>query len=155
LAFSAHLFSFLDILYVFLCSFKFLCFLEYWNIFLRYCAWKSYSVCVGLIFIYLSHFDCYICLCIFGIQLIAVIIPHCFRELIGSNLSWLWYFWKYFYSNIFRNMSANGSQHNVRQMDHLENRLLLKSYAQIPRVPGFRWAFSSSSCRAFHSIFLH
>jgi hypothetical protein len=31
-------------------------------------------------------------------------------------------------------MSAIGSQHNVRQMDPLENKQLLKSYAQIPKV---------------------
>jgi hypothetical protein len=36
-----------------------------------------------------------------------------------------------------RNMTASSSQHNVQQMDPLENRLLLKSYAQIPKVSGF------------------
>jgi hypothetical protein len=52
---SLHVsFSFRGILFVFLCSFKFLCFLEYWNIFLRYCAWKSYSV-------YLLGWYLYIC----------------------------------------------------------------------------------------------
>jgi hypothetical protein len=39
-------------------------------------------------------------------------------------------------------MTASGSQYNVRQMEPLENRLLLKSYAQIPEVSGFKWAFS-------------
>jgi hypothetical protein len=51
LAFSEHLFSFHDILCVFLCSFKFLCFLEYWNI-----CWLEYFLeilCMKIIF-YLS-----------------------------------------------------------------------------------------------------
>jgi hypothetical protein len=84
LAFSAHLFSFHDILCVFLYSFKFLYFLEYWifvdwNIFLRYCAWKSYFVYVfdwyWYIWVFWIVIFTYIFFCI---QLTAVIIPHCF-----------------------------------------------------------------------------
>jgi len=85
LAFSAHLFSFHDILCVFLCSFKFLCFLEYWNIcLLEYfleilCMKILFCLCVGLIFIYMCHLDCYICFCNFwGIQLTTVIILYFF-----------------------------------------------------------------------------
>jgi hypothetical protein len=77
----------------------------------------------------------------------AVIIPHFFLELTKSNLSLWWYFWKYFYLNLFRNLIASGSQHNIWQMDHLENRLLLKSYAQIPKVSGFRWTFSPAHAK--------
>jgi hypothetical protein len=82
LAFSAYLFSFHNILRVFLCFFKFLCFLEYWNIcWLEYfleilCMKILFCLCIELIF--LGHLDCYICLCNFGIQLTAVIIRHCF-----------------------------------------------------------------------------
>jgi hypothetical protein len=65
-----------------------------------------------------------------------------FLEVTRSNLSWWWYFWKYFCLNFFKNMSANGSLHKVRQMDPLENRLLLKTYAQIQKVSGFSWGFS-------------
>jgi len=78
-----------------------------------------------------------------------------FVELTRSNLSLRCYFWKYFCLNFFRNMSSNGSQRSIRQIDHLENILLLTSYAQIPKVSGFRWAYSPSSCKAFRSIFLH
>jgi hypothetical protein len=84
LIFSAYLFSFHDLLCVFLCSFKFLCFLEFWNIcWLEYffeilCMKILFYLYVRLILIYLGHLDCYICLCIFGIQLTAVILPHCF-----------------------------------------------------------------------------
>jgi hypothetical protein len=51
-------------------------------------------------------------------------------------------------------MSSSDSQQSVRQMDPLENRLLLKSYIQFPKVSGFRWTCSPSSCRAFRSIIL-
>jgi len=161
LAFSTHLFSFHDIFCVFLCSWKFLSSLEYWNIcWLEYfleilCMKILFCLCVGLIFIYLCHLDCYICFCNFwSIQLTALIIPHFFLELTRSNLSWLCYFWIYLYLNIFRNISSNGSQQSIRQMDPLENRLLLKSFIQFPKVSGYRWACSPSSCRVFHSIFL-
>jgi hypothetical protein len=98
-----------------------------------------FCLCVGLIFIYLCHLDCYICFCIFlGIQLTTIIIQLFFLELVGSNLSWWCYFRIYFCLNLFRNMSSNGSQKSVRQMDHLENRLLLKLYVQNPKVLGFR-----------------
>jgi hypothetical protein len=66
------------------CSFNFLCFLEYWIIcwmenFLEILCMKILlCLCVRLIWIYLGHLDCSICLCIFGIQLTAVTIPHCF-----------------------------------------------------------------------------
>jgi hypothetical protein len=40
---SSHFIVFIVSSFVLL---KFLCFLEYWNIFLRYCAWKSFFVCV-------------------------------------------------------------------------------------------------------------
>jgi len=49
-------------------------------------------------------------------------------------------------------MSSNSFQRNIWQMDPLENWPLLKSNVQIPKVSGLRWAFSPSSCRAFHSI---
>jgi hypothetical protein len=85
LAFSTHLFSFHDYFCVFLCSFKFLCLLEYWNIcWLEYfleilCMKIQFCLYVGLIFIYLFHLDCYISFCNFwGIQLTAIIIPHFF-----------------------------------------------------------------------------
>jgi hypothetical protein len=84
LAFSAHLFSFHDILCVFPCSFKFLYFLEYWNIcLLQYfleilCMKILFLLCVGWILIYPCCLNYYICLCISGIQLTALIIPHCF-----------------------------------------------------------------------------
>jgi hypothetical protein len=140
LAFTTHLFSFHDSLCVFLCSFKFLCFLEYWNIccleyFLEILCMKIlFCLCVGFILIYLGHLSCYICLYKFWHLIDSYHKTTFFLELTGSNLSWWWYFWKYFCLNPFRNMSASGSQLNIRQMDPLENRLLLKSYAQIPRV---------------------
>jgi hypothetical protein len=69
LAFFAHLFSFYGICYVFLCSFMFLCFLEYWNIcwlesFLEILCMKILlCLCVRLILIYLGHLDCDVCFC--------------------------------------------------------------------------------------------
>jgi hypothetical protein len=103
------------------------------------CMKILFCQCAELVLIYLCLMYCCItCVNCFGIQLTAVIIPHFFLELTGSNLSLWWYFWKYFCLNLFKNMTASGSQYNVRQMDHLENRLLLKPYAQIPKVSGFR-----------------
>jgi len=52
-------------------------------------------------------------------------------------------------------MSSSNSQHNIWQMDPLENWPLLKSDVQIPKVLGLRWAFSPNSCKAFHSIPLY
>jgi len=49
-------------------------------------------------------------------------------------------------------MSSNSSQHNIGQMDPLENWLLLNSDVQIAKVLVLIWAFSPSSCRAFRSI---
>jgi hypothetical protein len=49
-------------------------------------------------------------------------------------------------------MLSSSSHHNIWHMDHLENWPLLKLDVQIPKVSGFRWAFSLSSCRAFCSI---
>jgi hypothetical protein len=75
-----------------------------------------------------------------------------FLGLTGSNI-FLWcYFWKYLCLNLFRNMSSCSSQHNIWQMDPLENWRLLKSNVKIPKVLGLRWVFSPSSCRAFRSI---
>jgi len=155
LAFSAHLFSFHDIFCVFLYSFKLLCLLEYWNIFLRYCAWKSYYVYVLGWYLYI----CAIWIAIFAFVILRHPIDSrhnitFFLEITRFNLSWWWYFWIYFYLNLFRNMSSNSTQQSVRQMDPLENRLLLNSYIQYPKFSWFRWACSLSSCKAFHSIFL-
>jgi len=49
-------------------------------------------------------------------------------------------------------MSSSSSQHNIWQMDPLENWQLMKSDVQIPKVSGLRWAFSPNSSRAFGSI---
>jgi hypothetical protein len=54
-----------------------------------------------------------------------------------------------FMLNLFRNMLSSSSQHNVWQMDHLENWLLLKSYVQIPKVSRFRWAFFLAHTESF------
>jgi hypothetical protein len=157
LAFYAHFFSFHGICCIFLCSFKFLCFLEYWNIwwlefFLRYCAWKSYYVYV--LGWYWSIWVIWIA--IFAFVILGHPIDSChnttfFFGLIESNISLWCYFWNYFCLNLFRNMSSSSSQHNIWQMDPLENWLLLKSNVQIPKVSGLRWAFSPISCRAFYS----
>jgi hypothetical protein len=109
-------------------------------------------LCVGLIFIYLV-----IWIAIFAFVILGHPIDSChnttfFLGLTGSNISLWCYFWKYFCLNLFRNMSSNNFQHNIWQMDRLENWPLFKSYVQIPKVSGLRWAFSPSSCRAFHSI---
>jgi hypothetical protein len=143
---------------LYLCSFKFLCFLEYWNIwwlefFLRYCACKSYFVCVLGWFWYIWV----IWIAIFAFVILVHPIDSCHNNTFFLGLTWsnisLWcYFWKYFCLNVFRNMSFSSSQHNIWQMDPLENWLLLKSDVQIPKVSGLRWAFSPSSCRAFRSI---
>jgi hypothetical protein len=114
-----------------------------------------FYLCVGLILIYLCHLDCYVYFCNLFLHPIdshhnTIII----LELIGFNLSLWWYFWKYLCLNFFRNMSSSDSKHSIRQMDPLENRLLLKSYAQISKVSGFRRAYSPYSCRVFRSIFL-
>jgi hypothetical protein len=139
---SLHISSHSVVISVFLCSFKFLCFTKYWNIFLRYCPWKSYSVYFWVdIYIFVPFGLLYFLLYFLGIQLTAVIIPHFFWEPTGSNLSWWCYFRIYFCLNLFRNMSSSSSQQSVRQMDPLENRLLLKSYIQNPKVSGFRWVF--------------
>jgi hypothetical protein len=157
LAFSAHFFSFHGIYRIVLCSFKFLCFLEYWNIwwleFLRYSAWKSYSVCVLGWYWYI----CVIWIANFAFVILGHPIDSChnttfFLGLTWSNISLWCYFWKYFCLNLFRNMSSSSSQHNIWQMDPLENCPLLKSDVQIPKVSGLRWAFFPSSCRAFRSI---
>jgi hypothetical protein len=75
-----------------------------------------------------------------------------FLGLTKSNISLRCYFWKYICLNLFRNMSSSSSQHNIWQMDPLENWLLLKSDVQIPKVSRLRWVFYPSSCRAFRSI---
>jgi hypothetical protein len=159
LAFSAHFFSFHGICCIFLYSFKFLCFLEYWNIwcleifFLRYCAWKSYYVCVLGWYWYIWV----IWIVIFAFLILRHPIDSFhnttfFLGLAGSNI-YLWcYFSEYFRLNLFRNMSSKSSQYNIWQMDHLENWLLLKLDVQISKVSSLRWAFSPSSCRAFGSI---
>jgi len=97
LAFSEHLFSFHDILCIFLCSCKFLCFLEYWNIcWLEYvfeimCMKIIVCLCGGFVLIYLWLTDCcFTCVNCFGIHLT------------GSNLSWWWYFWKYICLNFLQ-----------------------------------------------------
>jgi hypothetical protein len=156
LAFSTHFFSFHGICCIYLCSFKSLCFLEYWNIFfLTYCAWKSYYVCVLGWYWYIWV----IWIAIFAFVILGHPIDSYhnttfFLGLTGSNISLWCYFWKYFCVNLFRNMSYNSSQHNIWQMDPLENWLLLKSDVQIPKVSGLRWTFSLSSCRVFRSISL-
>jgi hypothetical protein len=128
LAFSAHFFSFHDILCVFLYSFKFLCFLKYWNIcWLEYfreilCMKILFCLCVGLILIYLGILVCYICLCNFCIQLKTVIIPHCFLNLQDLIFLVVVFLWRYFCLNLYKNMSSSGSQHNIWQMDPLENK---------------------------------
>jgi hypothetical protein len=104
--------------------------LEYWNIcwdiFLRYCAWKSFSVCVlGWIAALLIF--------LFGIHLTAFLNTTLFLELTGSNgifgsiSGWFW----------FRNMTSSSTQNNVWQMHPLENWLLLKSDVQFMKVLGF------------------
>jgi hypothetical protein len=121
--------------------------------FLRYCTWKSYYVCVLGLYWYI----CVIWIAIFVFVILGHLIDSChnttfFFRLTGSNISLWCYFWKYFYLNLFRNMSSSSSQHNIWQMGPLENWLLLKSDVQIPKVSGLRWVFFPSSCRAFCSI---
>jgi hypothetical protein len=159
LAFFAHFFSFHGICCIFLYSFKFLCFLEYWNIwclgiFLEILCMKIlFSLCVRLILIYLGHLDCDLCFfLILGHPIDSCHNTTFFLGLTRSNISLWCYFWKYFCLNHFRNISSSSSQDNIWQMDPLENWLMLKSDVQIPKVSGLRWAFSPSSCRAFVSI---
>jgi hypothetical protein len=101
--YSLHISSHSKVFCVFLYSFKFLWFLEYWNIFLRYCTWKFlgslkprmdwivstnkinaepeilFCLCVGWILIYLCYLDYYISFCnSCASKLQAVIIPHYF-----------------------------------------------------------------------------
>jgi hypothetical protein len=125
-----------------------------WDIFLTYCAWKSFSVCVlGWSWYIYALWVAVLRIFLFGIHLTAVLNTILFLELTGSNgifgdiSGWFW----------FRNMTSSGSQHNVWQMDPLENWLLLKLDVQIPKVSGLRWAFPPSSCRACRSItsYLH
>jgi len=105
-------------------------------------------LCVGLIFIYLCLWVAALLIFLFGIHLTVVLNTTLFLELTGSNgifgsiSGWFW----------FRNMTSSGSQHNVWQIDPLENWLLLKLDIQIPKVSRLRWAFPRSSCRAFRSI---
>jgi hypothetical protein len=89
LAFSGRFFSFNGICCIFLCSFRFLCFIEYWNFFLRYCTWKSCYVCVlgWSWYIYPLWIDALL-ICFFGIHLTAIINTILFLELIGSDFSW-------------------------------------------------------------------
>jgi hypothetical protein len=94
LAFFAHLFSFHGICCVFPCSFKFLCFLEYWHIFLRYYAWKSFSIYVLGGYWYIHA----IWIAIFAFVILAHPIDSYhntiyFLELIGTNISLWCYFW--------------------------------------------------------------
>jgi hypothetical protein len=121
--------------------------------FLRYCAWKSYYVCVLGWYWYIWV----IWIAIFVFVILGHPIDNChnttfYLGLTGSNISLRCYFWKYFCLNLLRNMSSNSSQHNIWQMDHFENWLLLKYDVQIPKVSGLGWVFPPSSCRAFRSI---
>jgi hypothetical protein len=109
-----------------------------WDIFLTYCAWKSFSVCVlGWSWYIYALWVAVLRIFLFGIHLTAVLNTILFLELTGSNgifgdiSGWFW----------FRNMTSSGSQHNVWQMDPLENWLLLKLDVQIPKVSWLRWAF--------------
>jgi hypothetical protein len=79
---------------VFLCSFKVLVLLKYWNIFLRYCAWKSFFVYVLGGYLYI----CAIWIAIFAFLILANTIDNCynitfFMDLTGTNISLWCYFW--------------------------------------------------------------
>lgn len=128
--------------------------LEYWNIwwlefFLRYCVWKSFSICVlGWSWYIYALWIAALLTFFFDIHLTAILNTTLFLELTGSNgifgdiSGWFW----------FRNMTSSGSQHNVWHMDHLENWLLLKSDVQNSKRLRIKMSFSPSSCRAFRSI---
>jgi hypothetical protein len=102
-------------------------------------SWYIYALWVAALLIFL-----------FGIHLTVVLNTSLFLELTGSNgifgsiSGWFW----------FRNMTSSGSQHNVWQMDPLENWLLLKLDVQIPKVSELRSAFPPSSCSVFRSFSL-
>jgi len=89
-------------------------------------SWYIYAIWIAALLIFFV-----------GIHLTAVSNTTLFLELTGSNgifgdiSGWLW----------FRNMISSGSQHNVWQMDPLENWLLLKSDVQFPKVLGFEMSF--------------
>jgi len=107
-----------------------------------------FCLCVGLIFIYLCHLDCYVCFCNFwGIQLTAVIIPYFFFffELRGCNVYWWCYFQEYVIQRLPAKCQTYGSfgKHTIVEV------ICSKS-------KGFRiWmGFSPNSCRAFRSILL-
>jgi hypothetical protein len=132
--------------------------LEYWNIcwdiFLRYCAWKSFSVCVlGWSWYIYALWVAALLIFLFGIHLTAVLNTTLCLELTGSNgifgdiSDWF-----------FRDTTSSGFQHSDWQMHPLENWLLLKSDVQFPKVLGFdTWRIYVplfwATCRLF-SIFL-
>jgi hypothetical protein len=75
---------------------------------------------------------CVIWIAIFAFVILGHPIDSChnttfFLGLTGYNISLWCYFWKYFYLNLFRNMSSCNSQHNIWQMDPLENWPLVTS----------------------------
>jgi hypothetical protein len=120
LAFSAYFFSFHGIWCILLCSFKFLWFLEYWNIWwLEFFSWDIVHENPIL-------FVCWVDIDIsgsFGLQsLLFLILGHPIDSyhnttfllgLIGSNISLWYYFWKNLCLNHFRNMSSSSSHHNI------------------------------------------
>jgi hypothetical protein len=96
-------------------------------------------LCAGLILIYLWLMDSCIAYIFlwdpFDIRLKYHII-------FGDISGWFW----------FRNMTSSGSQHNVWQMDPLENWLLLKSDVKNYKGLRIKMSFSPTTCRAFCSI---
>jgi len=103
-------------------------------------SWYIYAWWVAALLIFL-----------FGIHLTAVLNTALFLELTGSNgifgdiSSWFW----------FRNMTSSGSQHNVWQMDPLENWLLLSDVQNSKglRIKDELFLFFWATCILF-SIFL-
>jgi len=106
------------------------------------------SVCWAYLDIFYALWIAALLIFFFGIHLTAILNTTLFLELTGSNgifgdmSSWFG----------FRNMTSSGSQHNVWQMDPLENWLLLKSDVQNSKGLRIKMSFSPCSCRAFRSI---
>jgi len=113
------------------------------------CMKIIFCQCAGLIFYAL--WIAALLIFFFGIHLTAVLNTTLFLELTGSNgifgdfSGWFW----------FRNMTSSGSQHNVWQMDPLENWLLLSDVQNSKgfRIKDERFLFFWATCRLF-SIFL-
>jgi hypothetical protein len=114
--------------------------------FLRYCAWKSYYVCV---------LGWYWYIWVISIAIFAFVIfghpfnsHHKYHIVFWTNRIWFFLvmvFLKIFLFNLGSRICHPFDRWILWKTDYEPD-------LQIPKVSGLRWAFSPSSCRAFRSI---